>query len=440
MTDIAPRRFVMVIDKNASADLVLRKAGSELYIESLFLRAFADTVPIRFLPMASLRDKKRQIKTREKVTFSPAKGLDFEIEAAEVDLDASTGAKVKLTIPFLSKDFPPYFVTIDFDRGSAEEVTLMEVRRAAYTKKSDGMNMKVWHLVASQTPESIQCITEYHDLVIGFHISWPESGQLTITSQGDWVQVKSTSLDLQRGRLCLFFHPIGGQRRIDTNPTASFVRAPLILAVYPPLMPRLMHWLACSVPTGYSFPLAIPPLCLTTYPIPYLTLGLSDWMWLTAFRLQDIPEKCVAILFGEPPVEEFHKMVRSDQYRGVLIAGENEAHVSECIAPFVPPENARNTLVVGWHAKTRVGGMTVEWRPNVIETLLLQVVSDLLVNDELLDAWNHHILHRLPPIPYVPDLSIAGVCILGNILRGRIPDDRGGSRQTGLPYCRMHSG
>jgi hypothetical protein len=439
--------FRLVLSEHAAADLVLRRDNTHVHFEGLFLRAFHDTIPICPFPDAFFDIATIYASIVHKRSLFSLEGKrTFEIDVTSVVLKGSHGSKVILDIPHLTHHFPPYYISFSFDRDPAGELTVFEVGRSA----PSGANMpaKSAYTDTVQFGEgllsadaAIFCISDHHDFLVVPHLLDPQAGTLTLKwdDESQRTRVISRGSDLASGRFVVFCHPATSQRRLGGNPTASFLRAGLILAFFEPLMPRFICWLVCCVASGKSFPQAIPPIFRQVQEVPHIVIGLDDGNWLASTDITSLGERSnVVVYFGHFPITQFVNLVREGRYEAVFVASESTEHLRECLCPFieVPSEVQRGRLLRGHYGDRIVGGIVTDLTPDGVEESLFQIVLQTLVPKNATEVWLHHINHRLPRIPFVADLSVAPACLLANMLRGRIPSDTGSSDPDWSPLLR----
>ena len=433
------RLHQVALRDNLSVDLLTATpSAGNITVHGLSFRAFNDRLPVALFPEGVLHEKvlpATSIATRRDFFTTASSAINIEVSTAI--LLGTDDAELKLVIPVIGSNIART-INVEFDRAKADSMVLIEVQEALAYKSQQTSG--VWLRADIPTLATLTLQGDgQQDVGIAFRglssiyaIGVDAAGgdvlQLTLEkdSNSRIVRLISRKKDSRRGKLRLYVTPVAGERLILGQSSFAFTEAPFMLINYHPLLPGNFHWMVCSVVGNDSFPMALPPIARMRFSVPYLGYALNDGNWVMGRNYPEGGgERLVVILFGDPPVERVDAIIRTQRYGAVYVVTDNRPYATACLEAqqtIGPRDDPGTKWVDADGTRIKFDVFVVDWNDlESVEEILYKIVNEYAFETNLTQLWRSHMENRLPRIPIGTRAQVVPVCVLTNMLRGRLP-------------------
>lgn len=429
---------MVVLGDGLIIDLVVNSVNlASSSVTGLRLRAFNDIVPIAVLPAARMAAKEDLSAAIQRATDDFVVRPDASplcVETWTVPISTADGSVVHLIVPLLGTGINRS-LNLWYACKAKSTTVLAEVRDAiGYSIGSQTRLLDTWCeeqvvMRPSGTPLIIMCRGESQLFSV---LLWPiEPREVTLTLRceptTETVAVECRDGDTATARLLFTVSRLHSERYIDGMATMSFAQSPLMLVSYPPLAPGHFHWMVSVVAGKDAFPLALPPVVFSRYPVPYLgfVVGKDDQWMLGDYQPEGGGKDLVAVLLGRPRVEQVVRIVRSGRYGGIHVITDDPSHAAECREALLPAARRQlddELMIIGDRHEIRFGTAVVDWDQSAsVDAAVSRIITRLPAGGDLEVMWRHHWENRLPAIPVPGDPQLAVACNVANIIRGSFP-------------------
>ncbi|KUL44081.1 CHAT domain-containing protein [Streptomyces regalis] len=243
------------------------------------------------------------------------------------------------------------------------------------------------------------------------------------------VQLLAGEMDKGSHHFVLSAEPILGERLLHGAETHSYAESPFAYVIYPPLGPGNLHWISCLLqPT--SVPLNFTAQVPNRYPVPYLGFATDEGLWVLGGNQPEGERRELAVcLIGRPTAKQVRSLVDAQVYRRIYVVTDDKRLLvkwARHLGVRSPVGRGAAELPAAQIGGTSVRFLRTEWTASSLEDVNMRILRNELAespyNDAYREAWEHIVGERLPPVPVVPDPRVGSICVLINLLRGRVPD------------------
>ena len=446
----------LVLHPKAMADLIVSQPDPDdsISICGLFLKRYNDEIPLYFLPGARLTPDALSpaAKSRNGDLWLAA---GYAKRAAMSVVSATTSvASAELHLPILGDAFTENYFNINWSRRGVGHSVLLSLRDATpYLRASTDGNGNEDEIVPFSDPGTdrslplmvnasysmtIACGGYVFTLVLRCVSCDPARTNVEVSNYDGALSV-SLGSSCNRAEFCAFVHPLPGLRLLSGRRTLGFHPGDLVAVLFPPFPPRVLHYLSCPLSSANDVPLSYLPVAEPRLSTLNLLIGTREGMLISGKpQAAQMIERCETIaILGEPPSHFIDDVMAEEGWFSTicLVSGNRDLLMSVASASSAEVTDLDLNSPVWVRSKTKTLGIMLtpygEGFLNslpALERMLIDAVSlrtKQSLPAEIVEARDHSIRYRLPALPYCVDLAVGIVALVGNMLRGRLPVDRG---------------
>lgn len=453
----------LVLHSRSTADLMVGRPNDDgsLSICGLFLKRYNDELPLYFLPPGRV-EKSSLESGRQPITGHLRITADYEEQLEFITFQATTSAALaELRLPLLANKETDDYFNISWQRQTNEPSVLLSFLNAQaaviVNLDFDGSSKTLllspeWEtrtiplLRNASYTITCRCNAYFFSIMLRCVDCGPAKSEINFSYINNVLSV-SPAPGVKTAEFCIFIYPLPGRRLISGRRTFGFHPGDLLIVVFEPFPPRILHLLSCSLASAVDTPVAHSPILQPQLSTLNLLLGTPEGI---IFRFS--PEalawakQCKVIaLFGNPTKSFIDGVLSEGSWhnRICLVSGNAELLTTASKSFSDKPHNDFLNKPVSFRSRTK--SLTLLGVPYsrdfvrsipLIESLLIEAVAETdHLPLELSRKLNHHIRHRLPALPYCVDLAVGIISLAANMLRGRLPSDNGND----LPDYRLYA-
>ena len=457
MPEIKQARVIFNVE--AIADLLLEKSQDGAVLRGLYLKRFNDFVRLSFFPQANLSPQTiNELSTAIDGSIWLHADEEYKTKVFCLSVRGQEKSKRELRVPVFSSDIPPTYFNFECVLSERDTDVLVELNGAhPFVELSkDYGDREMLDLSNGQTvfisfsegcSIHLTALGETYAFIVALRCIkiLPSPTSLGVSYNDGRICISGKDGDLKAITLLVFIHPHPATRLLKGQRTAGVIRSRVIFALKPPINPRLLSWLTCAITSKLQIPIAMLPKLPPQPVIPNVLYFASHAEgWFVPPGAEDrlhLTDAEAVIMFGDVKEEFFRGLVEKNAYGVVALISDRKDDIRKALSSYFPSGLSLEPNKAAWSSfgVTKSVGLYV---PDFIaarselEELFIQIVqtAEASLPERVNEDWSYHINKRLKAIPSCMDLAVDIVCTLGNMLRGRLPDE---SRMNEFDYSAL---